>query len=108
MFNRVSALAVATGACALLAACGSDTYTPPPQTVMVPAPVVVPAAPVVVQPSYVPAQTTYVLPTAPSYVAPSYVAPTYVTPSYVAPVSPGNSPITEDEDIRRNAESGGK
>jgi hypothetical protein len=97
MFNRVSALAIATGACALLAACGSDTYTPPPQTVMVPAPVVVPAAPVVVQPSYVPPQTTYVLP----------VAPTYVAPAPAVPVGSGNSPITERQDDRHNAENGG-
>jgi hypothetical protein len=97
MFNRVSALAIATGACALLAACGSNTHTPPPQTVMVPAPVVVPAAPVVVQPGYVPPQTTYILP----------VAPTYVAPAPAVLVDPGNSPITERQDDRRNAENGG-
>jgi hypothetical protein len=114
MTSRISLLAPLFGACAALAACGSSDYaytTPPPTTVMLPtAPVVVPSTPVVVQP-----QSAYV---APSYVAPSYVAPstTYVlptAPTYVAAapatvvVPSGNSPITENKDVRRNAESGG-
>jgi hypothetical protein len=116
MLKQVSSLAVAVGAVAALAACSSGpdyTYTQPATTtVMVPAqPVVVPSAPVIVQPqqAYVPSSTTYVLPTVPTYVAPTYVAPTYVAPSYAAPavVSSGSSPITENKDVRRNAENGG-
>jgi hypothetical protein len=105
MFNRASILALSLGATAALAACGSApdyAYTQPATTtVMVPA--VVPSTPVIVQPqsAYVPPATTYVFPTAPTYTAPAYVAPrsTYV-PS-------GNSPITENKDIRRNSENGG-
>jgi hypothetical protein len=111
MLKQVSSLAVAVGAVAALAACSSGpdyTYTQPATTtVMVPAqPVVVPSTPVIVQPqqAYVPSSTTYVLPTAPSYVAPTYVAPTYAAP---AVISSGSSPITENKDVRRNAENGG-
>jgi hypothetical protein len=118
MITRIALLTPLFGACAALAACGSSDYTyatPPTTTVMVPtAPVVVPSTPVVVQP-----QTAYVAPgyVAPGYVAPGYVAPstTYVlptTPAYVAPTvasmppPSGNSPITENKDVRRNAEGG--
>jgi hypothetical protein len=108
MFNR--AFIVALAAPLALAACGSApdyTYAQPATTTVM-VPTVVPSTPVIVQPqtAYVPPTTTYILPTSPTYVAPSYVAPSYVAPAPVV-VPSGNSPITENKDVRRNGENGG-
>jgi hypothetical protein len=125
MTTILRAIALASSAGGLLAACAAPdyAYSPPQTTVVAPAATYVTPAPTMVlapTTTYVaPAPTTYAMPTAtyvapsPAYLTPTYVVPTYVTPAYVTPTTvvagvvttpvprhPGNSPITENQDVR--------